>query len=131
MKITLLIRHELVASHSLDGRETPHPHRWVLEYRITGDPVRGRIIDLPNLAQALKKDLEPIENSFLNTCPHVDDATRAFPTCEALGVCLAQRLEQNVLVRYRQENPSLALRSLQVTLLEMDGTEFGAALIEP
>ena len=69
MNITLLIRHELIASHSLDGREAPHPHRWVLEIRVAGDPVRGRIIDLPSLANALKADLKPIEGSFLNTCP--------------------------------------------------------------
>ena len=131
MNITLVIRHELIASHSLNGREAPHPHRWVLEYRVAGDPVEGRIIDLPALAAAIRADLVGIEGSYLNECEVVDQATRDFPTCETLGAYLARRFDFKVLAGFIAGNPSLRLRSLQVTLLEMNGMEFGAALIEP
>ncbi len=131
MKVTLIIRSELTASHSLDGFEQPHPHRWKLEARISGAPVRGRIIDLPVLEDALKADLRSLEGCYLNESPLVDDATRAFPTCETLGAYLATHWDRVVLSRFRGENPSLTLVSVQVTLCEMDGREFGAALIEP
>ncbi len=131
MKVTLIIRSELVASHSLDGYEQPHPHRWKLEIRVSGAPVRGRIIDLPVLEDALKSDLKKLDGCYLNESPLVDEATRAFPTCETLGAHLAEHWDRIVLSVLRKDNPTLKLVSVQVTLCEMDGREFGAALIEP
>ncbi len=131
MKVTLIIRSELVASHSLDGYEQPHPHRWKLEIRVSGAPVRGRIIDLPVLEDALKADLKTLDGCYLNESPLVDEATRAFPTCETLGAHLAEHWDRIVLSVLRKDNPTLKLVSVQVTLCEMDGREFGAALIEP
>lgn len=130
LRTTLIIRHQITASHSLEGNEKPHPHLWKIEARISGEPVRGRIIDLPELEKALIADTEVLEGVYLNECQEVDEATRGFPTCESLGASLLRSWDQRVLPRFRAGNPSLRIASVQVTLCDPDGREYGAALIE-
>lgn len=129
MKIHLIVRRTLVASHSLDTREEPHPHLFRFEFDFTGDPVRGRIIDLPMLETELTRMLEPFQNRYLNDCGGLPAPTREFPTCETLGMAFAEKIETAVLTNLRGENPTLRLVSILVTLCEPDGQEYGSARI--
>ncbi len=129
MKIHLIVRRTLVASHSLDTREVPHPHLFRFEFDFTGEPIRGRIIDLPMLENELTKMLEPFQNRYLNDCPDLPAPAREFPTCETLGVAFTEKSKANILPELKRLNPSLRLVSVLVTLYEPDGQEFGSAKI--
>ena len=78
----LILVHDLLASHSLDTREELHEHLWRIELRFTGTPVRGRIVDFPKLEAAVEAAFLPYSRANLNQHPRLNEAARAFPTCE-------------------------------------------------
>jgi len=125
----LVLYRDITASHSLDTREVPHPHLWKCEFTFGGEPVRGRIIDFPSLENAVMEVTNPLENCYLNECDLLTSGGRSFPTCETLGESLFIMIRENVIPRFRSENPSLTLNSVQVTLIENDRV-YGSAITE-
>lgn len=128
-KTKLLLYFDFTASHSLDVREEPHPHLWKTILTFAGEPVKGRIVDLPLLEQAVKDDLFALSNSYLNENQALLPSTRAFPTCETLGESIATLVSEKTLSRFRKENPSIYLHSVQVTLCEGERV-YGSAITE-
>ncbi|MBL7714947.1 MAG: 6-carboxytetrahydropterin synthase [Bdellovibrionales bacterium] len=135
MKTSLLVKVDLMASHSLAGNEVPHPHRFRIVVEVTGHPVEGRIIDLPSFESAVVDRVRPLQNQYLNESETVDSSVRAFPTCETIAAFLFPRVDQDVLSRFRNLNPSLRLTSVSVTLFDLDspdgrpGKEYGTARV--
>ena len=125
----LLVYFDFEASHSLDVREEHHPHLWKTVLTFTGEPVKGRIIDFPALESAAHSDLGTLPNSYLNENGALLPEGRAFPTCETLGASIFTILRERTVARFRTENPTLTVLSVQVQLCE--GTRvFGAAIVE-
>lgn len=125
--LELLIEHTLIASHSLEFNEAPHPHRWVVEFTVGGNPVRGKIVDLPGLSKAIEASLKRFEKVYLNEYKELDEAGQAFPTCETLCANFSRITNQEVFAPFRDTNPSLKLVKIKVTLCEMDGSRWGSA----
>lgn len=125
----LLLYFDFEASHSLDVREEPHPHLWKTVLTFTGEPVKGRIVDFPSLENAVKADLGSLPGCYLNENADLLPEGRAFPTCESLGASIFTILRERTLPRFRDENPTLELLSVQVTLCEGDRV-YGAAITE-
>jgi 6-pyruvoyl-tetrahydropterin synthase len=125
----LLLYFDFEASHSLDTREAPHPHLWKTVLTFTGDPRKGRIIDFPALEKALQSDLTSLPGCYLNENPELLPEARAFPTCESLGTSIFTILRERTLRRFHDENPTLELLSVQVTLCEGDRI-YGSAITE-
>lgn len=130
MKIHLIVRQTLVASHSLSVREEPHPHLFKFEMDFTGEPKNGMIINLPDLETALAEMFKPFQSRYLNDCSQLSAEARTFPTCETLGVDFALKIQTGILPALHPQNPSLKLVSVLVTLCEPDGREYGSARIE-
>ena len=131
MKIKLVTELKIIASHSLAGFETPLPHLWKFKLTMAGDPVEGRIIDLPSLIEATQKMLKPYENTYLNDRRDLPRPAHEFPTCETLGAAFFEKIETEVLPPFRVANPTVRLHSLEVALCDLDGTAMGSAIIEP
>lgn len=131
MRTELILKRTLLASHSLDSREEPHPHLFKLEFVFTGESIRGRIVDLPLLESAIDALIEPLQGRYLNDLSALPEAARAFPTCETLGATLVEWLQSKTLPSLAPENATLRVVSVMVTLCEPDGTEFGAARTYP
>jgi 6-pyruvoyl-tetrahydropterin synthase len=126
----LILNFDLFASHSLDTREELHEHLWKVELVFSGEPIRGRIIDLPLLEKSIEEFFRPYQKTSLNAHPDLDDSARAFPTCETLGESFFSRIETAVITPLRASvNPTLALLSIQITLAELDGRLYGSARI--
>ncbi len=128
-KTKLLVYFDFEASHSLDVREEPHPHLWKTVLTFTGDPVKGRIIDFPSLESAIHADLKTLPNSYLNENADLLPEGRTFPTCETLGASIYTILREKTVARFRAENPTLTVVSVQVQLCEGERV-YGAALVE-
>ncbi len=126
MKSELIVKFQFIASHSLEGYETPHPHRWQLEVVVSGVPKNGKIIDMFKFRDQIQELIQPLESQYLNDCPLVSPEIREFPTCETLCNFFQHEMSQRILMSYTKENPSLRLSSITVALCEMDGTETGA-----
>jgi 6-pyruvoyl-tetrahydropterin synthase len=131
MRTELILKRALLASHSLDTREEPHPHLFKLEFVFTGEAMRGRIIDLPVLEQAVDALIEPLQNRYLNDCSLLPEPARHFPTCETLGSTFIEWTKGRLLPQFKDANPTLTLVSVMVTLCEPDGREYGAARTYP
>ena len=125
----LLVYFDFEASHSLDVREEPHPHLWKTVLTFTGDPIRGRIIDFPALESAIAEDLRPFPNTYLNENSSLLPEARKFPTCESLGASIFTILRERTVARFRNENPTLTVLSVQVQLCEGERV-YGAAIVE-
>jgi 6-pyruvoyl-tetrahydropterin synthase len=128
-KTKLLLYFDFTASHSLDVREEPHDHLWKTVLTFTGDPVKGRIVDFPALEDAMKQDLGSLPGCHLNDNPELLPQAQAFPTCETLGESIFTTITEKTIARFRGENPSLKLLSVQVTLCEGERT-YGSAITE-
>jgi hypothetical protein len=126
MKIELIVKFQFVASHSLQGYEPPHPHRWNLEIALTGTPENGKIIDLIEFRERVKEMISPLESQYLNDCKSVTPEVREFPTCETLCSFFQDQIHQQILNHWAKINPSLRLSSILVAICEVDGTETGA-----
>jgi len=129
MKMELVLKFDFIASHSLQGHETPHPHIWWLEFSLAGDPIQGKIIDIVELREEVGEMITPLRNTYLNDFSGVTPAVREFPTCETLSVFFYHRLQAVIAKRFLSQNPSLKISSLSVALCEMDGREMGAVRI--
>jgi 6-pyruvoyl-tetrahydropterin synthase len=128
-KTKLLVYFDFEASHSLDVREEPHLHLWKTVLTFTGEPVKGRIIDFPSLESAIHVDLKTLPNSYLNENADLLPEGRAFPTCETLGASIYTILREKTVARFRAENPTITVVSVQVQLCEGERV-FGAAIVE-
>jgi 6-pyruvoyl-tetrahydropterin synthase len=128
-KTKLLVYFDFEASHSLDVREEPHPHLWKTILTFTGETVKGRIVDFPSLESAVHADLRSLPNSYLNENLDLLPEGRAFPTCETLGASMFTTIREKTLARFRAENPTLQIMSVQVQLCEGPRV-YGAAIVE-
>ena len=128
-KTKLLLYFDFEAGHSLDTREEPHMHLWKTVLTFTGDPVKGRIVDFPSLENAMKEDLGSLPGCYLNDNKNLLPSAQAFPTCESLGESMFTILREKTIARFRSENPTLELLSVQVTLYEGDRI-YGSAITE-
>lgn len=129
MKIHLILKQTLLASHSLSVREEPHPHLFKFEIDFTGEPKNGMIVNLPELEASLGEIFKPFQSRYLNDCSALPEEARNFPTCETLGIAFAQMIEGSLIPTFSLENPTLKLVSVLVTLCEPDGREYGSAKI--
>jgi 6-pyruvoyl-tetrahydropterin synthase len=129
VKIHLILKQTLLASHSLSVREEPHPHIFKFEVDFTGEPKNGMIVNLPELEMGLGEIFKPFQSRYLNDCSLLPEEAQKFPTCETLGVAFAQKIENTLIPKFSQENPTLKLVSVLVTLCEPDGREYGSARI--
>lgn len=125
----LLVYFDFEASHSLDVREEPHPHLWKTVLTFTGEPIKGRIIDFPELETAVHSELASLPGSYLNENADLLPEGRAFPTCETLGASIFTRVRERTVARLRSVSPTLTLLSVQVQLCEGPRV-FGAAVVE-
>ena len=122
----LVLKFDFISSHSLRGHETPHPHRWWLEFALSGAPLEGKIIDIVDLRERVMEMIKPLDHVYLNDFSGVPQAVRDFPTCETLSVFFSERLQLLISQYFIDQNPTLKLSSLSVSLCEMDGREMGA-----
>ena len=125
----LLLKFEMIASHSLSGYEKPHPHIWKIQAGLVGEPIAGRIVDLPTLRTAFEAVLGTLKGTYLNENQNLEGPAREFPTCETLGESLYEKFEGVLAGTFRAANASIRLSFVQVALCEMDGFEQGAARI--
>lgn len=125
----LLVYFDFEAAHSLDVREEPHSHEWKTILTFTGEPVKGRIVDFPALESAVHRDLASLPKSYLNENADLLSEARAFPTCETLGASIFTILREKTVARFRDENPTLTVLSVQVQLCEGPRV-YGAAVVE-
>ncbi len=129
MKIHLILKQTLLASHSLSVREEQHPHIFKFEIDFTGEPKNGMIVNLPDLETGLTTIFAPFQSRYLNDCGQLPEEARNFPTCETLGVAFAHKINEILIPQFTAESPSLRLVSVLVTLCEPDGREYGSAKI--
>lgn len=106
------------ASHSLEGNETPHEHRWEAEFTFEGTPVEGKLVDIPLARTEVEKILHPLRGTYLNECEFVDQWVRSTPTCEALAHYLYRRVSERVLTTLRARYPDVRLASVWVGLAD-------------
>jgi len=125
----LLVYFDFEASHSLDTREVPHPHLWKTVLTFTGEPIKGRIIDFPELESSIQDDLRSLPGSYLNENRDVLSECRDFPTCETLGTSIFTLVREKTIARLRTKNPTLTILSVQVQLCEGPRV-YGAAIVE-
>ncbi len=127
VKTELSLRFEFLASHSLSAREEPHLHLWRVVVALGGEPQNGMIISLPDLRAALEQLIAPLEHTFLNDNRLLDDDARRTPTCETLGAFFLRTFSDVVQRQFAAQNPTVALRSVEVALCEPTGFEWGSA----
>ncbi|NBX76518.1 MAG: hypothetical protein EBQ92_08180 [Proteobacteria bacterium] len=94
MKLELVVTLTLEATHRLEEREKPHPHRWDIQVGLRGDLEKGRVVSLTHAQELLSSILKPIQNTFLNENNNLNGETRACPTCENLALFLLNRLKE-------------------------------------
>jgi 6-pyruvoyl-tetrahydropterin synthase len=126
MKTELLLKFVFEASHSLEGYEVVHPHIWRLELGLTGEPIRGRIVDIVDLRKGIQKRLDYLVRTNLNENPFVSGEVRSFPTCETLSQYFLEDIEDLVKHDFAPQNASIQVSSVLVAICDMDGTETGA-----
>ncbi len=117
-KITLSVVHELRASHSLPGFETPHFHLWKIQvkYQAALPLKKDKVVDMVELESVIAKICAPLEGTYLND-------TQAFsPTCEELAQWLWEKLAEKIDVAN--------LRAVRLTLCNLSGIEMGYAEVE-
>lgn len=129
LKTKLYVFVEFEASHSLDTVEQPHSHLWKTKVTFEGQPVRGRVIDLPKLEGEVERHLAFLTGSYLNVNEGLPEAARAFPTCETLARAFFDIIDQRVVDKFKVENPSLAVSGVEVELWDNQKL-FGAASVE-
>ena len=126
MKTELILKFVFEASHSLSGYEVPHPHIWKLKIGVLGDPVQGMILNLVELRASVQKTVDRLGGTYLNESTLVDDAVRAFPTCETLSVYFYREVEKILSHEFRPSHPSVRLSFIEMALFDMNQNEFGA-----
>ncbi|MDX2129148.1 MAG: 6-carboxytetrahydropterin synthase [Chloroherpetonaceae bacterium] len=127
MKTELSLKFEFSAFHSLSVREEPHKHLWKVEVRIQGSPIGGMLVNMTEVRENIEVLLSQLESSYLNQNPTLPKEVQTSPTCETLGsyfyFVIGDMLQHNFFPR----NPSLCLSSVEVTICEENGFEWGSA----
>jgi 6-pyruvoyl-tetrahydropterin synthase len=125
MQSELILKFEFEASHSLENYEEPHFHLWKLEIAVGGQVVSGKIVDMMEVRNQVERIIDELKATYLNENPSVGDAVRKAPTCETLGQFFSVRLRDVLDNEFSEENPSIHLISVMVTICTMDATEIG------
>ncbi|MBI1860630.1 MAG: 6-carboxytetrahydropterin synthase [Deltaproteobacteria bacterium] len=125
MRHELTVNTTLTATHSLSEREQPHAHIWKVRVCVTGELESGRVLSLPEMKRWLDGILAPLQNTFLNEQPILDEDSRQEPTCENMSRFLFEKMSGAL-----ELMPSLAARRVlvawvQVAVIEHDGSELG------
>lgn len=115
----------LVALHSLEGFEEPHPHRFDYEVTLRGKRTKGKVLDFIRFERALVEYLKPMQGVYLNECKYLGDDARNFPTCENLACDFADFFNKHHLRALKDHDPSVELASVSVTLRSPEGQVFG------
>jgi 6-pyruvoyl-tetrahydropterin synthase len=121
----LILNFMFRASHTLSGYETPHPHYWTLEFAVSGEIVRGMIVDMAVLRSKVSALIEPLKDKYLNDLSLLDPATQATPTCETLSAYFSDRLRDLLTREFSPSNPSVNLAWTAIAIHEEDKTEMG------
>ncbi len=126
MKTELILKFGFEASHSLTDYEIPHPHLWRLEVSLTGQPIEGRIADIPILRNQIQLLVDELSTTYLNDNSKVSANVREFPTCETLSEFFYQKLNALLQKQFCQKNPTIQLVSVMIAILNMENEEQGA-----
>lgn len=126
MRTELCVRFEFVASHSLAVREEPHLHLWRIEACLSGEAQNGMIVNLQQLRSAFDAILSPLHETFLNENRLLPPEAQAAPTCETLSDYLFSAFSRCIEQEFLSHNPTLTLMSVEVTICEPDGFEWGS-----
>lgn len=130
MTLELVVKLRFRATHTLEENETPHEHEWRVEVTLTGSKQQGRVISLP-LAQALfARTIDRLKGKHLNSCPELDAATQAIPTCENLAYYFHEEFCK-VLKGESSIDRQLRISLIEVGVSEENGYEMGAARLSP
>jgi 6-pyruvoyl-tetrahydropterin synthase len=121
-RMELFLKFKLPATHSLEEREEAHAHVWRIEVGITGPLEDGRVVSMPVLQEALEPEVQKLRGTFLNKNSLLDEASRAYPTCE----CLAQYFEKAFERRLIEAGINVLLTQITIAVDEMDGEETGS-----
>lgn len=130
MKTKLILNFELIASHSLSQRETPHNHLWRIQAVIAGTPIEGMILNMVTVRSRFSQALLLLANTHLNDNPHLPAQTRATPTCETLAAYFFAAFGEILHLDFQQQNPTVRLAAIEVELYEPNGQEWGSARLE-
>ncbi len=122
-RMELFLKFRLAATHSLEEREEPHAHIWRIEVGLTGPVEEGRVISMPALHAILDPEVRKLQGTFLNKNILLDEASRAFPTCE----CLAEYFEKAFDRALAAQGCKVLLTQIHIAVDEIDGQETGSA----
>lgn len=131
MRSELFLKFTFEASHSLIGNEVPHPHLWRLEVSLVGQPFDGKIVDMIRAREFIQHEILPLEKTYLNTNPYVDDSVRKSPTCESLSQFFWNRISEITESVFIRENRTVRLDGIGIALCSMDGEETGMVRFFP
>jgi 6-pyruvoyl-tetrahydropterin synthase len=120
MKLELVVKLKLKATHTLEENETPHEHEWRVDVTLAGPAKNGRVISLPLAQNLFNQTLNEIRGTHLN-------AFMQIPTCENLAVYFMERFN----ISLRGVDPDLRITCIEVGVNEDDGSEMGAARLSP
>jgi 6-pyruvoyl-tetrahydropterin synthase len=126
MKTELILGFNFEASHSLSDYEQPHLHLWRLECTFSGKPIDGRILDMVQTRARIETLLESVSLTYLNENQNLTPEARRFPTCETLTHYFKLHLEQMVLTEFCKINSTIQLRSISVSIGELNGLQLGS-----
>lgn len=129
MSMELRTKFQFEASHSLGGFEEPHLHVWHLEIGIKGDPISGRIIDLPMLRKSVQELVEKIQNTYLNENLSLPKEAQEAPTCESLSAFFFSKVKDILAAKFSQNNHTIQLNFASVALYDTNGSELGSVRV--
>ncbi|MFM8269455.1 MAG: 6-carboxytetrahydropterin synthase [Pseudomonadota bacterium] len=124
MKLELVVTLALNASHCLEERERPHPHRWDIQIGLEGDLNNGRVVSLTAAQELFGSTIAPLQNTFLNDNKVLDEGTRAQPTCENLALFLLSEIQPKLTLLGNGNPPQLSF--IQVGIWD-EGVQLGFA----
>ncbi|NJM57660.1 MAG: hypothetical protein HC857_09785 [Synechococcales cyanobacterium RU_4_20] len=130
LKTQLILNFELIASHSLSVRETPHNHLWRIKVIIAGEPQEGMILNMVDVRLRFKTVIEQLANSHLNDNPNLPPQAAQTPTCETLAAHFYTVFSEVLARDFLVQNPSVQLSAIEVELYEPNGHEWGSARLE-
>jgi len=119
MNLELIVCLNLHASHSLEEREAPHPHRWEILVGLRGSLENGRVVSLTGAQKVFSEALHPLQNTFLNDNRYLDFETQKNPTCENLAHFLLERFQSRLAEWEKPRKTEMSF--IQVGLWENEG----------
>jgi 6-pyruvoyl-tetrahydropterin synthase len=130
LKLELIVKLHLKATHTLEENETPHEHEWRVDVTLSGGSNIERVISLPLAHEIFSQTLNKLSGTHLNSSLVLDSKTRAVPTCENLAFFFMEEFSQD-LRRDLRADPALKISLIEVGVLEENGREMGAARLTP